>query len=537
MPLARREPKRPLVRKEPKRPLEQTESDEATPVPEAPHTPKRQRTIDVLTPQKKPRMDEGGDKPNSERSTDNYLLTPPSTPSTVYSLGKALFQRGTVANGLVGRDSERQNLLDFFRPKVLNRLNGALYIAGLPGTGKSALLREVLDTVQEEMTGATKDMDLCIVNLNCMIIEKPELVYPTILRDMGHSSKGEDPVNELERMFLDKQKRTRHVVVLDELDHLITKDQEVLFKIFQWAFAEGSSLILVGIANALDLTDRFVPRLRANNLTPETFVFTPYEAQDIARIIESRLKSLTGQEYVPLMHPAAIQLAARKTAANTGDLRKAFDICRRAIELVEEEVRRKNAQAAQPNPDESGTYKQAIVHGDMTSLTLSEAPRVTVMHISKICSLAFGGSTVARIKGLNLQQKAVLAVLVRAERTMGSAPGPRMNVMGLFEEYGKTCSRDKLLTRLQLGEFFDLISALEFSGLVTISGVCKRKGLGSAQSRGRVSRGGSGATSSKSSYLGARDDYSQRRISSNVHYLDMVTAIEDVGLLKKIILN
>lgn len=39
------------------------------------------------------------------------------------------------------------------------------------------------------------------------------------------------------------------------------------------------------------------------------------------------------------MDVSAVQFCARKIAAVSGDMRKALDICRRAVELVETEVK------------------------------------------------------------------------------------------------------------------------------------------------------------------------------------------------------
>jgi cell division control protein 6 len=55
------------------------------------------------------------------------------------------------------------------------------------------------------------------------------------------------------------------VVVLDEIDYLISKGQDILYKLFEYPQLEHSRLVLIGIANALDLTKRILPRLAAKN--------------------------------------------------------------------------------------------------------------------------------------------------------------------------------------------------------------------------------------------------------------------------------
>ena len=61
--------------------------------------------------------------------------------------------------------------------------------------------------------------------------------------------------------------------------------------------------------------------------------FNPYKVSEISAIIQDRLMSVADPDReieskaIPLMHNAAIEIAARKIASG-GDLRKALDICR-----------------------------------------------------------------------------------------------------------------------------------------------------------------------------------------------------------------
>ena len=50
----------------------------------------------------------------------------------------------------------------------------------------------------------------------------------------------------------------------------------------------------IGIANALDLTDRILPRLQARpKCKPQLLNFAPYSKDQIANIIKDRLKKVT----------------------------------------------------------------------------------------------------------------------------------------------------------------------------------------------------------------------------------------------------
>ncbi len=58
----------------------------------------------------------------------------------------------------------------------------------------------------------------------------------------------------------------------------------------------------------------------------------------------------------PVVEPMAVQLCARKVAAVAGDIRKALDVCRRAVEIVENDVRRQTVLTAISGMFDRNTY-------------------------------------------------------------------------------------------------------------------------------------------------------------------------------------
>jgi cell division control protein 6 len=90
-----------------------------------------------------------------------------------------------------------------------------------------------------------------------------------------------------------KTRRRMTVLVVDELDQLLTKlqggsgngaggrkqggGQDLLYQLFELPCKPNSSFVLIGIANSIDLTDRFLPRLRHRNCEPQLVVFPPYQ--------------------------------------------------------------------------------------------------------------------------------------------------------------------------------------------------------------------------------------------------------------------
>ncbi len=347
-----------------------------------------------------------------------------------------------------------------------------------------------------------------------------------------------------------------YLVVLDEIDHLLTLDLESLYALFEWSLQRSSRLILIGIANALDLTDRFLPRLKARNLKPQLLPFLPYTVAQIASVITTRLKSQNPSaapsqaDIIPFIHPAAIQLCSRKVASQSGDLRKAFDICRRAIDLVEAETKAKhqeriaeqilqlspskaplveNLNLSSPPSEIGRAAKTTTLAESLASLTPENAPKVTIAHMARISASTFGNGTAQRLQGLNLQQKAALCALVALEKkkrnspsnsifaTPSKTPSAAPTVRALFEAYSGLCKRDGMLHPLSSTEFRDVIGSLETLSLVT----------GADGKGGSFTLPRTPSKKGRAAFGAGQGD--ERRFASCVGDKELETAVEGVG--------
>lgn len=424
--------------------------------------------------------------------------TPRHTAPTVYNEARQVFARGTAPTALFGRGEERKELHDFISTRVKSNKSGCIYVSGPPGTGKSAFVNEVCCTVASEASVKTG-------YVNCMSIKKATELYRTLLEefvDITEIVEGEE-MEALQALFM--QRKTPYVVTLDEVDHLLELDIDLLYNIFEWSLQKTSGLVLVGIANALDFTDRFLPRLKARGLKPHLLPFLPYTAPQISSVITSKLKALlpTGSDQLPFIHPTAIMFLSKKVAAQSGDLRKAFDICRRAIDLIEADTRNQHAKKVieitpSPTPSPSKTPlveninlsspvirspSKAKPHdalaASLASLTVETAPRATIAHMAKITAAVFSNGTVQRIQNLNLQQKAVLCSLSAMEKkrrasiadnvlaTPSKPHNTAPTIKELFEVYTALCKRENILHPLTSTEFRDIVGNLETLSLVS----------------------------------------------------------------------
>jgi Cdc6-like AAA superfamily ATPase len=87
-----------------------------------------------------------------------------------------------------------------------------------------------------------------------------------------------------------------------------------------------SRLLIIGISNTIDLLERLDSKtLSRGGMAVQKTLFRPYSWTDICEILESRLQS-AGATNGEIFDKQALELCAKKTANEKGDVRRALQV-------------------------------------------------------------------------------------------------------------------------------------------------------------------------------------------------------------------
>lgn len=122
-------------------------------------------------------------------------------------------------------------------------------------------------------------------------------------------------------------------MLVDELDQLWTKKQNILYHLFDWPNRPNARLIVLSIANTMDLPERMMTAKIQSRLGLRRLPFQAYKYDDLIKIVEARIKHLDLFE-----KDIGITLICRKVASLNGDARRVLDLCRRSMDIAEQQA-------------------------------------------------------------------------------------------------------------------------------------------------------------------------------------------------------
>ncbi|KAL9169123.1 hypothetical protein ABFS82_04G058700 [Erythranthe guttata] len=298
---------------------------------------------------------------------------------------KATLLLATLPKSLPCRDKEMNEITTFIKGAICDEqcLGRCLYIHGVPGTGKTMSVLAVMRSLNAEVDAGTI-RPYCFVEINGLKLASPESIYSVIYEGIsGHRVGWKKALHFLNERFSDENKRGKDtrpcILLIDELDLLVTRNQSVLYNILDWPTKPNSKLIVLGIANTMDLPEKLLPRI-SSRMGIQRLCFGPYNYKQLQEIVSSRLNGINAFEKL------AIEFASRKVAAVSGDARRALEICRRAAELADY---RAKAPPLSASSDAAGKLLVGMADVEAAIKEMFQAPHIQMIRSSSKLSKIF----------------------------------------------------------------------------------------------------------------------------------------------------
>eukprot|EP00057_Strongylocentrotus_purpuratus_P016491 XP_011670965.1 PREDICTED: origin recognition complex subunit 1 [Strongylocentrotus purpuratus] len=351
--------------------------------------------------------------------------TPCKTPSQPLEHARVRLHVSAVPDSLPCRDQEFADIFSFVKSKLLDGTGGCMYISGVPGTGKTATVMEVLHWLKQDAESKDIPKFKC-VEVNGMRLTNPHQAYVHIIKSLtGKKATPEHAATLLDKLFsANKATKMPTVLIVDELDLLWTRKQGVLYSIFDWPTRPNAQLIVVAIANTMDLPERIMMNRVVSRMGLTRMTFQPYTYKQLQEIVESRLKGIDA------FNSDAVQLAARKVAAISGDARRALDICRRATEIAEVHARKSKKKAV---------VGMAQVDAAVTEMFCS--PKIVAMRQASEQEQIFLRAVISEFRQSGLEEATFAEVLqqhISLCRIEGQLPPTVSDVWGVCKRLAST---------------------------------------------------------------------------------------------------
>jgi archaeal cell division control protein 6 len=279
-----------------------------------------------------------------------------------------------------------------------------LLIFGKPGTGKTAVIKNVVEHLRRKANNF--DMVLTVPLINAKNANTSYKVLYEIAELMGINKEEKKlqvhftglSMGEAADRILDfiKRKNLNVVLIIDEIDSLVDKNGDDILYNFTRANERISSdqfVSLIGISNSLTFKEKLDPRVRSS-LSEEEIVFNPYTIEQLKHILSERCKIAFNEDAVSV---GTINLCAAIAGKETGDARKAIDLLRVAAETAESEksllVEEKHVRFAQEKIEKDTNFeiiKNSTTHTKIIIIAIMKSKNKNTGNIyetySTLCS-------------------------------------------------------------------------------------------------------------------------------------------------------
>jgi cell division control protein 6 len=239
-----------------------------------------------------------------------------------------------VPENLPHRKEEILRLGEITAPALRGSPCSNVLIYGKTGTGKTAVVKFVLNKLAQKAEEINSPLKVCFVN--CRLAGTEYRVLATLCSSIDikvpFTGLAVGEIFDRFRRNLESQ-GIIFIVALDEIDALVKiRGDILLYELTRInENLRDSKVSIIGISNDLKFKEFLDPRV-LSTLSEEEIVFKPYNADELQDILMERAKIAF---YDGVLTEGALKLCAALAAAEHGDARRALDLLRVAGEIAE----------------------------------------------------------------------------------------------------------------------------------------------------------------------------------------------------------
>lgn len=228
--------------------------------------------------------------------------------------------------GLLHRTEQKNELIMELAPILMNSVVPAVFVYGNPGTGKTAVITELMGELKKE--AKKRKVNLKEAYVNCSENRTETTILIDVLNQLNDNRTyprvgwtRAKAISEFGKLLAEE--KTNVILVLDEVDYALKESgDDILYRLSRINQKVKSKVSSILISNDVRVADYIKPKTQST-IGRIKVIFAPYTAEELADILKARVRAAFSPGVVS---PNVLTKIGEIESNRGGDARKALEL-------------------------------------------------------------------------------------------------------------------------------------------------------------------------------------------------------------------